>query len=201
MLDWAREALGARFVLAQGITYADQPPRTLERVRAAVDAVPAPFALAALHVMTTLTGSAMLALAVAAGRLDVEGAWAAAHVDEDFQAEVWGRDEEAEAVAHSPDALAVVDADGRFVRANPAAAALCGVAAGAVAGCPSPFPLPPGGEPLPHPAVVEFASTVTRRSAAAVASSTDSPTDNGGLARLTTSPASGISSSVSRSTK
>ncbi|NIZ93016.1 GAF domain-containing protein [Kineosporiaceae bacterium B12] len=76
---------------------------------------------------------------------------------------------EAEAVAHSPDALAVVDADGRFVRANPAAAALCGVAAGAVPGCPSPFPLPTGGEPLPHPAVVEFEAAPGVRRALAYA--------------------------------
>jgi chaperone required for assembly of F1-ATPase len=49
--------------------------------------------LAALHTVMTLTGSAIIALAVARGRLSAEEAWAAAHVDEDFQMEQWGRDE------------------------------------------------------------------------------------------------------------
>ena len=56
-----------------------------------------PVALAALSAMTTLTGSALLALAVARGRLSPEEAWRAAHVDENFQAERWGADAEATA--------------------------------------------------------------------------------------------------------
>jgi chaperone required for assembly of F1-ATPase len=53
------------------------------------------FSLAALHVLTSLSGSALLALAVAQGRLTPEEAWAAAHVDEDFQINQWGEDDEA----------------------------------------------------------------------------------------------------------
>ena len=53
------------------------------------------FSLAALHVMTALTGSALLALAVAQGRLTPEAAWEAAHVDEDWQISQWGEDAEA----------------------------------------------------------------------------------------------------------
>ena len=56
-----------------------------------------PLRLAALHVMTGLMGSALLALAVDFGELDPEGAWSAAHVDEDFQSEQWGLDAEAAA--------------------------------------------------------------------------------------------------------
>jgi chaperone required for assembly of F1-ATPase len=55
------------------------------------------FALAALHVITTLTGSVLLALALARGRLTAEEAWAAAHVDEDWQISQWGEDTEAKA--------------------------------------------------------------------------------------------------------
>jgi chaperone required for assembly of F1-ATPase len=55
------------------------------------------FGLAALHVMTTLTGSALLALAHAHGRLSAMEAWKAAHVDEDFQISQWGEDAEAQA--------------------------------------------------------------------------------------------------------
>ena len=43
--------------------------------------------------MTTLTGSALLALALAQRRISVDEAWAAAHVDEDWNMEQWGRDE------------------------------------------------------------------------------------------------------------
>ncbi|WP_237479036.1 ATP12 family chaperone protein [Lichenibacterium dinghuense] len=100
VLDWAREAHGARFVLAEGITFVAQPPATLAAMGSAVDGVVgsgagAPFRLAALDVMTTLTGSALLALAVMQARLTPEDAWAAAHVDELFQESQWGADAEA----------------------------------------------------------------------------------------------------------
>ena len=52
------------------------------------------WSVAALHVMTTITGSALLALAFVHGRLDQDQVWAAAHVDEDFNIEQWGLDEE-----------------------------------------------------------------------------------------------------------
>ena len=55
------------------------------------------FRLAALHQITTLTGSLVLALAVAAGRLADEEAWALAHLDEDWNIELWGEDEDAAA--------------------------------------------------------------------------------------------------------
>ena len=53
------------------------------------------FSVAALHVLTSLTGSALLALAVALKRLTPNQAWAAAHVDEDWQISQWGEDAEA----------------------------------------------------------------------------------------------------------
>jgi len=54
-------------------------------------------AVAALHVVTSLTGSALLALAHARGRLSAEQAWSAAHVDEGWQTSQWGEDAEAKA--------------------------------------------------------------------------------------------------------
>ena len=95
VLDWAAEALGARFALAAGITHVEQPGEAIKAVRAAVAAFDDPVALAALGVAATLTGSAVLALAVALGRLSAEEAWRIAHVDEDFQIERWGEDDEA----------------------------------------------------------------------------------------------------------
>lgn len=51
--------------------------------------------LCAIHNLTTLTGSALIALALTEGFIDADEAWRAAHVDEDWQIERWGRDEEA----------------------------------------------------------------------------------------------------------
>ncbi len=94
VLDWAAEALGARFACTAGIVHVQQPAEAIEAVRAAVAAFDDPVALAALSVITTLTGSAVLALAVARGRLSAQAAWRIAHVDEDFQIERWGEDDE-----------------------------------------------------------------------------------------------------------
>jgi len=94
VLAWAEEALGARFVLAEGVMPIEQPASAKATVAAALRDF-GPFGLAAVHVLTTLTGSALLALAHARGRLSADEAWAAAHVDEDYQIELWGVDLEA----------------------------------------------------------------------------------------------------------
>jgi chaperone required for assembly of F1-ATPase len=96
VLDWARRTLDTRFILAAGIMPVAQPATTLARIAEAVAAF-APLPLAALHVATTLTGSALLALAVATSHLTAAAAWSAAHVDEDWQWQQWGVDAEAEA--------------------------------------------------------------------------------------------------------
>ena len=87
--------IGGRFVMAQGIVFADQSEPVLAAVRRRVDTIPAPLALAGAHAVMTLTGSAILALALAEGLLDADAAWNAAHLDEDFQIGIWGQDEEA----------------------------------------------------------------------------------------------------------
>lgn len=97
ILDWARETFGARVILSEGVMHVTQPPATVQALSAAVSAVADPFRLAGLHTLTTLTGSLLIALAVLRGRLTPAEAWAAAHVDETYQAEIWGRDAEAEA--------------------------------------------------------------------------------------------------------
>jgi chaperone required for assembly of F1-ATPase len=97
VLRWTAEQLGARFNVTSGIVHVAQPPEALATIGAALDTYDDPAPLAALSAMTTLTGSALLALAVARGFLSSEDAWRAAHVDEDFQAERWGADAEAAA--------------------------------------------------------------------------------------------------------
>jgi chaperone required for assembly of F1-ATPase len=95
VLRWAADELGARFTVTVGVMHVTQPPEALAAIGAALAAYDDPVTLAALSVMTTLTGSALLALAVARGFLPTEAAWRAGHVDEDFQAERWGADAEA----------------------------------------------------------------------------------------------------------
>lgn len=100
LVAFARDRLGARLTLAEGVMFAAQSEEALAALAAAIRAhrgegAGAPFRLAALHVMTTLTGSLVLALATALGEMDVDAAWAAAHVDEDFQMRAWGADAQA----------------------------------------------------------------------------------------------------------
>lgn len=92
VLFWAADALGAHFILAEGIVHVRQPDSAIAAARAALPSDP--WSLAALHVVTTLTGSALLALALLRGVLDQDQVWAAAHVDEDWNSEKWGVDEE-----------------------------------------------------------------------------------------------------------
>ena len=99
VLAWVRQAHGARFILAEGVMHVAQPEAALAAVRRAIDEVvatgeAAPLRLAALHTVTTWTGSALLALAVAQGHLSAADAWRVAHVDEDFQMRAWGEDME-----------------------------------------------------------------------------------------------------------
>jgi chaperone required for assembly of F1-ATPase len=91
ILGWARDALGAHFLLGEGVVHVAQPAPALAAARAAIPNDP--WRLGAVHTITTLTGSALIALALAQGRLTADEACAAAHVDEDWNMEQWGRDE------------------------------------------------------------------------------------------------------------
>ena len=96
VLAWAHEALGARLKLAQGVMAITQPGEAIAAARAKIptDAnnVKDIWRLGAVSTITTLTGSGLLALALAQGALEADAAWAAAHVDEDWQMSQWGRD-------------------------------------------------------------------------------------------------------------
>ena len=96
ILAASETALGARFVLAEGIVPVEQDAATLAAVARAVEPLD-PLQLAALHSMTTLTGSALIALAYARGEVTADEAGAASHADEDWQASHWGEDAEAAA--------------------------------------------------------------------------------------------------------
>ncbi|MDF0517853.1 ATPase [Bradyrhizobium yuanmingense] len=95
VLSWAAQTLGAHFILSEGVMHVKQPDEAVKAARAALPG--APWSVAALHMVTTLTGSALLALALDQGVRDADQVWAAAHVDEDWNVEQWGVDEEAAA--------------------------------------------------------------------------------------------------------
>jgi chaperone required for assembly of F1-ATPase len=91
LLSWARQALGAEFKLGAGVVHVEQPAAALDRAGAALPHDP--WRLGALHAVTTLTGSGLIALALLHGAVTPEVAWQAAHVDEDWNMEQWGSDE------------------------------------------------------------------------------------------------------------
>lgn len=96
ILQWAGEQLRGHFRTAAGILHVDQAPRLLEGLEQRISTRDA-LELAALHVMTTISGSGLMAWAIAERHLTPEAAWHAAHVDEDWQIEKWGEDTEATA--------------------------------------------------------------------------------------------------------
>lgn len=91
VLDWARDALGARFILIEGIVFAEQPAAAIAAVRAVIPSNP--WRLGAVASITTISGSALMALALDAGAFESDVIWAAAHADEDWQMTQWGRDD------------------------------------------------------------------------------------------------------------
>ncbi len=113
VLAWAKRDLGADFRLRQGLMPIDQPPQALDAIRQALTGLD-PLSLSALHVLTTISGSALLALAHYRGLLSVDEAWSAATVDETWQKEQWGLDAEAE--AHAAARLAEFAAASRCLR-------------------------------------------------------------------------------------
>jgi chaperone required for assembly of F1-ATPase len=113
ILEWARQALGADFKLGEGVVYVAQPQAALAAARTAIPGQP--WRLGAVHSITTLTGSALIALAMAHGALSADAAWQAAHVDEDWNMAQWGRDE-----------MAMARRDFRFAEFQAAATMLAG---------------------------------------------------------------------------
>jgi chaperone required for assembly of F1-ATPase len=96
ILAWARRRYDVEFELATGVIHRPQPGETVARLGAAVAARDS-FALAGLSPLVTISGSLLIALALAEGEISVETAWAAAALDEHWQVENWGEDFEAAA--------------------------------------------------------------------------------------------------------
>jgi chaperone required for assembly of F1-ATPase len=94
LLEWVRKRHGAEMQVAAGLTHVDQPLQALLALRQALEAQ-SPFALGALHVIASITGSAVLALAVADEFVTGADAFGLSRIDETYQAEKWGEDAQA----------------------------------------------------------------------------------------------------------
>lgn len=98
LLDWAAETYGARLEPRSGIMHASQSQTALDALRNEVHGFSA-FQLTAFHDLVTLSGSLILGFAAAKGMQPIDDLWSAARIDETWQEEQWGEDEEASATA------------------------------------------------------------------------------------------------------
>jgi chaperone required for assembly of F1-ATPase len=95
VIAWADKALKASFKPTQGIMHQKQSAESLLKISTHLAEIKEPIALACLHVMTTLSGSCLIALMLTDSALTLQDAWSAATVDEDWNVNLWGSDEEA----------------------------------------------------------------------------------------------------------
>jgi chaperone required for assembly of F1-ATPase len=91
LLDWARNRYGVAFVTVSGVMHQPQPSATIVQLAEAVDGFEH-FRLVALQQLVTISGSLVIGLALAEGHIDARAAFDAAHLDELWQAELWGED-------------------------------------------------------------------------------------------------------------
>jgi chaperone required for assembly of F1-ATPase len=96
VIAWARSDLNVSFTTVSTITHKRQLLAALKAMETHIASLD-PFSFVAVHNLTTLTGSVLLAAMVAAGKIPLDAAWLAANVDEDWQIETWGEDAEATA--------------------------------------------------------------------------------------------------------
>jgi chaperone required for assembly of F1-ATPase len=94
LLDWAATSLSAPLIVTNGVIPIEQPAESLQNLHARLAAMSA-FELVAAHDLIAISGSLVLALAVMTGRVTPSQAWAAARIDEHWQAELWGADDDA----------------------------------------------------------------------------------------------------------
>jgi len=93
LLDWARARYHAALTTTVGVMAIDQDSNALARLRKAVEAEN-DFTLAGLHIATAISGSLVVGLALMEKEIDAERAWQVSHIEEHWQLERWGEDEE-----------------------------------------------------------------------------------------------------------
>jgi chaperone required for assembly of F1-ATPase len=98
LLEWAADVLDARLHTASGVVHVPQDPAALDRLSQRVHAMDS-FALAAFHDLVSLSGSLILGFAGTLDHLEIERLWQISRLDEDWQIEQWGADEDAAILA------------------------------------------------------------------------------------------------------
>ncbi|MGH1413987.1 MAG: ATP12 family chaperone protein [Pelagimonas sp.] len=99
VLDWAAETLGARLETRAGIMHAPQDRAALETLTKKVHQFTS-FQLAAFHDLVSMTGSLILGFAATYRLHSAETLWDLSRLDETWQEEQWGEDDEATALAN-----------------------------------------------------------------------------------------------------
>jgi chaperone required for assembly of F1-ATPase len=94
LLDWCADSFGARLRATTGIMPVRQDPAAVKVIRDVVSGYE-DFPMTALHELTAVSGSVVIGLAIAEGRVGAEEGVAAAQLDEVFQLERNGEEEEA----------------------------------------------------------------------------------------------------------
>ncbi len=97
LIEWAASSLGAVFSVQTGIVHVSQSNDCIAAFGQHVNQIDTPALLTALHSLTAISGSAIIALAIFKGEIDIAQGWSAAHVDEDWQISQWGEDIDAQA--------------------------------------------------------------------------------------------------------
>ena len=98
LLDWADATFGARLVPVAGVMHAPQHAQALRRLAEPVEAMD-PFHLTAFHDLVGLSGSLVIGLAAIHEVEEIGALWRLSRIDETWQEEQWGIDEEARAQA------------------------------------------------------------------------------------------------------
>jgi chaperone required for assembly of F1-ATPase len=98
LLDWAAQALGAPLNVGAGVMHVPQPAASLAALSQRVHGF-SPFELASLHDLVAISGSLVIGLAVTERHETPELLWGVSRLDETWQEEQWGEDDEARSAA------------------------------------------------------------------------------------------------------
>ncbi|MBF0268207.1 MAG: ATPase [Alphaproteobacteria bacterium] len=93
--DWVALHLDAPLRITEGLRPIEQPEQALKAIAAQLERYDH-WRFTALSVAASASGSLLLALALVEGHLDAQGVIAASQLDETYQQELWGEDEEAQ---------------------------------------------------------------------------------------------------------
>lgn len=96
LLEWAAETLKAPLKTGLGIVHVPQNPAVLQTLAKRVSDMDN-FQLAAFHDLVGMSGSLIIGFAAIHGFLPVPELWRRSRIDEDWQIEQWGEDDEAAA--------------------------------------------------------------------------------------------------------